>query len=304
VRLADKTFGFKVSDELYEKVKMMIENSGSSSKEWFERAVALAEVQDLKEGSPDYKQDLSELEVHTTRIYELVANMIQRAHYIKEDALRELAEKLNSRELMISSLQADVKALQDRLSQLDAEAKQVISEKNELNKQLEEQHGVNVNNQALIQEYKDKIDTLSSLVNQYKDYATENTALKEEIANLKERFTAEKDTLLAEFEQKESHLKSSIEELKSTVRDQEDQIEKLTRENEEQKVNHVNELNRLTEAKDLAKERATLEIERKYQEKLQEIHEQYNEKIARLYEKFELKARNNAPQPQRQNNKK
>ncbi|KYC71321.1 hypothetical protein [Heyndrickxia coagulans] len=302
--MADKTFGFKVSDELYEKVKMMIENSGSSSKEWFERAVALAEVQDLKEGSPDYKQDLSELEVHTTRIYELVANMIQRAHYIKEDALRELAEKLNSRELMISSLQADVKALQDRLSQLDAEAKQVISEKNELNKQLEEQRGVNVNNQALIQEYKDKIDTLSSLVNQYKDYATENTALKEEIANLKERFTAEKDTLLAEFEQKESHLKSSIEELKSTVRDQEDQIEKLTRENEEQKVNHVNELNRLTEAKDLAKERATLEIERKYQEKLQEIHEQYNEKIARLYEKFELKARNNAPQPQRQNNKK
>jgi chromosome segregation ATPase len=304
MRLADKTFGFKVSDELYEKVKMMIENSGSSSKEWFERAVALAEVQDLKEGSPDYKQDLSELEVHTTRIYELVANMIQRAHYIKEDAIRELAEKLNSRELMISSLQADVKALQDRLYQLDAEAKQAISEKDELNKQLEEQRGVNANNQALIQEYKDKIDTLSSLVNQYKDYATENTDLKEEIANLKERFAAEKDTLLAEFEQKESQWELSIEELKSTVHDQEDQIEKLNRENEVQKVNHVNELNRLTEAKDLAKERATLEIERKYQEKLQEIHEQYNEKIARLYEKFELKARTNAPQPQRQSNKK
>ncbi|MEK5269230.1 MULTISPECIES: hypothetical protein [unclassified Heyndrickxia] len=302
--MADKTFGFKVSDELYEKVKMMIEHSGSSSKEWFERAVALAEVQDLKEGSPDYKQDLSELEVHTTRIYELVANMIQRAHYIKEDAVRELAEKLNSREMTISSLQADVKGLQDRLTQLDTEAKQAISEKDELDEQLEEQRAVNANNQALIREYKDKIDTLSSLVNQYKDYATENERLKEDLANLKAHFAAEKDSLVGAFEEKERQLASSIEELKATVRDQEDQIEKLTRENEEQKVNHVNELNRLTEAKDLAKERATLEIERKYQEKLQEIHEQYNEKIARLYEKFELKARNNAPQPQRQNNKK
>ena len=153
MKLADKTFGVKVSEELYEKVKMMIEGSGSTSKEWFERAVALTEVQDLKDGSPDYKQDLSELEIHTTRIYELVANMLQRANYIKEDAVRELAEKIDSRELTISDLQVNVKELQGRLSELEEEAKQNTAEKEELAEQLEDQRSVNTNNQALIQVY-------------------------------------------------------------------------------------------------------------------------------------------------------
>lgn len=296
MKLADKTFGVKVSEELYEKVKMMIEGSGSTSKEWFERAVALTEVQDLRDGSPDYKQDLSELEIHTTRIYELVANMLQRANYIKEDAVRELVEKLDSRELTISDLQVNVKELQGRLSELEEEAKQNTAEKEELDKQLEDQRSVNANNQALIQEYKDKIDTLSSLVNQYKGYAKEN-------ADLKEGFAAEKELITTEFEQKENRLLSANEELNASVRDQQDQMEKMQQENETLKAHYENELTRLTEAKDLEKERAVLEVERKYQEKLQQIHDQYNEKISRLYEKFEPKERSNNNQTKKQDSK-
>lgn len=33
--MADKTFGFKVTDEVYDKAKLLIETSGLSSKEWF-----------------------------------------------------------------------------------------------------------------------------------------------------------------------------------------------------------------------------------------------------------------------------
>ncbi len=78
--MADKTFGVKVSEELNDKVKAMIENSGVSSKEWFEKAVALTELQSIKQGASDYQQDLTELEVHTSRIYELVSNMVQRLY--------------------------------------------------------------------------------------------------------------------------------------------------------------------------------------------------------------------------------
>lgn len=290
--VSDKTFGVKVSDQLYDKVKAMIESSGSSSKEWFEKAVALTEVQELKSGSPDYKQDLSELEIHTTRIYELVANMIQRANYIKDDAVRDLNEKLNSRDFTIASLQSGVKEAQERLAELEEETKRNAADKEELANQLEGQRSVNANNQALIQEYKEKIDTLSSLVNQYKGYATEN-------AELKESFAAEKESMISEFH-------SSSEELRSTVRDQQEQIEKLTQTNKSLEVNHKNELTRLTEAKDLEKERAVLEVERQYQEKLQEIHNQYNEKLARLYEKFETSnntSNNNRNSQSKQTNK-
>jgi chromosome segregation ATPase len=289
--MSDKTFGVKVSEELYDKVKGMIDVSGISSKDWFEKAVALAGVQNLKDGSGAYKQDLSELEVHTTRIYELVANMIQRADYMKMDAVKELEGKLESRELTITELQGTVKKVSEELKRFEEEFKQSEIHKKELSEQVESFRSANDNNRALIQEYKEKIDTLSSLVNQYKGYATENVELKEKHASEKER-------MKVDFEEKESRLASSIEELKETARDQATTIEQLQgnlnqavqdhkKDMENYKINHVSQLTQLTDKKELEKERAILEIERKYQEKLEKAHDQYNEKLTRLYEKLD-----------------
>jgi DNA repair exonuclease SbcCD ATPase subunit len=295
--MSDKTFGVKVSEELYEKVKGMIDVSGVSSKEWFEKAVALTSVQNLKDGSGTYKQDLSELEIHTTRIYELVGNMINRAEYMKMDAVKELEGKLESRELTITELQSNVKKLTEDNKQFEEGAKQAESFKNELIEQVESLRSANDNNKDLIQEYKEKIDTLSSLVNEYKGYATENTKLK---AN----FSAEKEQIRAEFGEKENRLTSSIEELKSKAREQAALIERLQErldktvqnhknELENHKVNLKNQLTQLTNRKDLERDRAILEIERKYQEKLEKNHEQYNEKLAGLYERLETKEKSN-----------
>jgi chromosome segregation ATPase len=301
--MSDKTFGVKVSEELYERVKMMIENSGSSSKEWFEKAVAVVAVQDLKEGVGNYKQDLSELEVHTTRIYELIANMIQRAEYMKMDAVKESEDKLESRELTITELQGNVKKLTEELKRLEEGSKQTESDKKELSEQLESFRSANDNNQALIQEYKEKIDTLSSLVNEYKGYATENTELKT-------RHLEEKEQLKAEFGEKEGRMVLSIEELKVTARDQaaiieqmQDKLERVIEEHNKEmenlKVNFNNQLTQITDKKELEKERILIDVERNYQAKLQEVHESYNEKLSRLYEKFEMKESDGKPKRQK-----
>ncbi|WML26412.1 hypothetical protein [Neobacillus sp. OS1-33] len=304
--MSDKTFGVKVSEELHEKVKNMIDVSGGNAKAWFEKAIAVVAVQDLKEGVGDYKQDLSELEVHTTRIYELIANMIQRAEYMKMDAVKESEDKLESRELTITELQGNVKKLTEELKRLEEESKQTESDKKELSEQLESFRSANDNNQALIQEYKEKIDTLSSLVNEYKGYATEN-------AEIKANHLAEKEQMKVAFGEKESRMISSIEVLKSTSRDQaavieqtqdklERAIEEHNKEMENVKVNFNNQLTQLTDKKELEKERVLIDVERNYQAKLQEIHESYNEKLARLYEKFEMKE--SEGKPKRQNNQK
>ncbi|WP_052353847.1 coiled-coil domain-containing protein [Neobacillus jeddahensis] len=295
--MSDKTFGVKVSEDLYERVKNIIEVSGISSKEWFEKAVAMSEIQNLKEGSGDYKQDLSELELHTKRIYELVANMIQRADYLKMDAVKELENKIESRDLTITEFQNNVKALKEQLSAAEEGFKQNEGEKTELSSQLEELRASNSTNLDLIKEYKEKVDTLSSLINEYKGYATENTELKQSHA-------VEKEKINAAHIEKENRMISSIEELKTTTRDQEALINqlqtKLTKviddyknEIENLRANQVNQLTQLTDKKELEKERAILEIERKYQAKLEQSHEQYNEKLAGLYERLESKEKPN-----------
>jgi chromosome segregation ATPase len=290
---ADKVFGIKTTDETEKKARDLIDASGLSMKEWFEKLLAFSEVQNLKEGSGDYKQDLSELEMHTKRIYELTANMIQRANYIKDDAVKGLVTKLESRDLTIAELQETVKKLTDDTKRLEEETKQSNIDKQALSEQVDGLRSANENNQALILEYKDKIDTLSSLVNEYKGYATENTELKSKHA-------AELAEMKKEFEAKEDRMASAIAELNTTVREQEGMIEqlqdKLTRTIEDHqkevdnlKVNLDNQLTQLTDRKELEKERALLELERKYQEKLEKAHEQYNEKLSALYEKLDRK---------------
>lgn len=266
--MADKTFGVKVSEDLYEKVKLMIESSGDSAKEWFEKAVAISELQSIKEGASDYKQDLNELEVHTARIYELISNMIQRSIYIKDHAVKEIEDKLQQKESIIGEYQEKARVSLEETKIANESLKILEQEKIELLKQLEDQRATNENNQLLIHEYKEKNDTLSGLVSKYQSYADENEKLKEQ-------FTLERE-----------RLQSQVEEISIQNDDQQDQIRELTREIESLKANHVNELERLTEKKDFEREKALLEIEREYQQKLLQSNEGYNIRIKEMYEEI------------------
>jgi chromosome segregation ATPase len=177
------------------------------------------------------------------------------------------------------------------LSQSEEATKLHTTEKEEVTGQLEELRASNATNQDLIKEYKEKVDTLSSLVNEYKGYAAENLELKK-------AHVEEKEKMKEVYAEKESRMVSSLEDLKASAHDQEALIKQLQTklntaiddhksEIENLKANHVNQLTQLTDRKELEKERAILEIERKYQAKLEAIQDQYNEKITRLYEKLD-----------------
>lgn len=266
--MADKTFGVKVSEEIHDRVKEMIEASGISAKEWFEKAVAVTEMNAIKQGATDYSQDLSELEVHTTRIYELVANMVQRSIYIKDHAVKEISDKLEQREAIISEYQEKAKAAIEEAKQSKELADSTEKEKQDLIKQLDELRSIHTNNQLLIDQYKDKNDTLSGLVTKYQAFAEENEQLKKE------------------FEKERQQLQSQVNEVSSQADDQADEIKDLKREIDSLKVNHVNELERLTEKKEYEKDKAVLEVERSFQDKLLKANEAYNDKIKALYDEM------------------
>lgn len=264
-KMADKTFGVKVSDELNDKVKSMIENSGGSAKEWFEKAIALIELQTVKQGATDYQQDLNELEVHTTRIYELVSSMVQRSIYLKDHAVKEISDKLEQKEAVIGDYQEKARTAAEELKQTQESLQALEQEKTELLKRLEESHATNENNQLLIKEYKEKNDTLSGLVNKYQTFANENEQLKEQFAHERQR------------------LESQVKEISTQNDSQQDEIKELKREMESLKLHHATELERFTERMDYEKSKALLELEREYQQKLLQTNEEYNIRIKEMY---------------------
>lgn len=272
----------KVSEEMYEKVREVIESSGTSSKEWFERAIALYEMNAIKQGSSDYTQDLTELEHHTTRMYELIVNMIQRSVHLKEHAVQDVADKLESKEAIITDLQQQNQQIKQEIAMKTEGISAFEEQLKDLEGKLLANQTMLENNQALISEYKDKNDTLSGLVTKYQSYAEENEALKKNFEIEKTEWVKQANADKVAFEEK--ILKLSEE--KQTVSDE---MRVLRMDFEQAKANHERDLSLLTERKELEREKAGVEAERLHNEEvrklydemaaLRKVHEETKEKL-------------------------
>lgn len=269
VKVADTTISFKVEEELKEQAQHLIKASGMTGKEWFQKAVAIAELQLVKEGAADYASDLSELEVHTTRIFELVSNMVQKSIYLKDKAIDDLEKLLEQQREITTSFQSKLHEITERKDQALKEQEVSQKEQTELEKQLEELRETLETNKLLISEYKDKNDTLTGLLAKYEGYASENEQLKETLAN--ERGTHQSQ--IADLSRQNHEKVVTIKELKQ-------QTERLVEA-------HKMALDRLEERKDVEQEKALLTLEREHQKALASANSEYSDKLKELYENME-----------------
>lgn len=267
--MSDKTISFKVEEDLSEKAKSLIEASGLTAKEWFSKAVAIAELQSVKEGATDYASDLSELEVHTTRIFELVSNMVQKSIYLKDKAVSDLETLLDQQREIIANFQMKVKIANEEKDQALSNLEETQKEQTELEKQLEELREALETNKLLVSEYKEKNDALNGLIAKYEGYATENEKLKETLTKEQQRTQSAIDEITAE----NNDLKTQIKEL-------DQQIKQLSEA-------HKTALERLEERKDVEQEKALLQAERASQKALSEANNEYTNKIQSLYENMD-----------------
>lgn len=273
--MADKTFGVKVSEEMYEKAKMVIESSGVSTKEWFEKAVALYEINAIKQGSSDYTQDLTELEHHTTRIYELIANMIQRSVYLKEHAVKDISDKLELKESMISDFQMQFLQFKEDIVAKNKTVLALQEQEQALKEKLKANETMLENNQALIAEYKEKNDTLSGLVAKYQAFAEENEQLKA-------TFTEEKGALLMSAASEKQKLEEALATASNEAKANEAKAAELEKALADEKAKSEQATALLQERHELALERAIVKAEREYQQKLQAQLDTYNARIQEL----------------------
>lgn len=265
----DTTISFRGSDELKEKVTLMIEGSGLTQKEWYEKAISFAEMNSLKEGAKDYSKDLSELEMHTQRIYELIGNMVKRAGYEKDAVERKLDEVKASQNEVITDYQQKLKAEIELRQEAEKQTKASVENEEKLNEQSSQLQKANASNEALIEQYKEKIDSLSTLVSEYRGYADENKQLQTSMIDLKEKN------------------RSSIQEMQDKVNDIARLLEKTDAELSKKKQEQEAALKTITDKLGFEKDKSLLEADKKHQAQISSANENYNEKILELYESIE-----------------
>lgn len=264
--MADTTISFKVEEEMREKAQNLIRESGLTAKDWFNKAVAIAELQNIKEGATDYASDLSELEVHTTRIFELVSNMVQRSVVLRESAVRELETKLEQQREITANFQGKVKDAKDERDQAVADLELSAKEQADLVKQIEELRSTLETNKLLVNEYKEKNDTLNGLVTKFEGYAIENEELKKTLASERHSHQAKIDELTQQNNEQSS-----------TIKDLEQQKNRIVEA-------HDVALQRLQERLEVEHTKSLLEAERSHQKALTDANNAYTEKLKGLYD--------------------
>lgn len=94
--------------------------------------------------------------------------MIQRSVYLKDNAVKEIANQLESKEAIINNLQQKTAELKINLTTKNEETEILNKQVQQLEESFETNQKMLDNNQALITEYKEKNDVLNGLVAQLK----------------------------------------------------------------------------------------------------------------------------------------
>jgi chromosome segregation ATPase len=274
------TWGVKVTEDVKERLKKAMEDSGMEGKDFMEYMVTFYEAHQTKERLPILAQDISELETITRRIVSMYLGMGERIQTIvsdKERAFREReAQEQETMRLLhgkIQELDAERKEAEDARGKLEQEARTLQQQKSTLEEEYTAKFNgltqLNETNRALIEEYKEKNDTLTGLIGEYRQYKDALQTMQAEMADREQEARALKNQL-AESQKENEVLNAAL----HTAEEQ-----------------HQSELASLEEKLTFECDKRLLKVEKDSQAQLQQVRDEYNQQIRDLFTQLQLESK-------------
>ena len=273
------TWSVKMTDTLKEKIAGSLQESGLTGKEFME--VLLNTYEQVKKDRPEITPDLDELETLTKRICAIYVNVGERITTLLNDKDNSYKALVTEKTDLARTLQKRITELENSLKEKITIAKELAAEKDKIqeekiNLELRQQNEIrqlaeiNQSNKSLIEEYRQKNDTLTGLLAEYETCKSQIQELKKEVNLEKIKRAGAED----KFKKAEDALNKNKEKLFQTEERYKVQIESII------------------EQQSFEKEKALLEQEKFLRNELQAEREEYNNRIKALLD--EIEARNKA----------
>lgn len=271
--MSREVFSIKLDEELRNKIKELIDQSGEQGNTFMENLIKLYEINNAKDIMPSAMGDVEELQTLTKRMYDIFTGLIERSSNLIKDRESVLKEEIEKKSRSINVVQEKLDARNRELETLKTAQEEFISENEELKKKLQEfdlkvwqveqsNKEIISSKDALIEEYKEKNDNLSGILLEYQQYKDKNKELLQVI----------------------DVLKAEIDDLKLSLSAQQSSEEKLKAEIELLRSQHKMSLERA----DMEKEKAILELRKEYQSKFETLSNEHNLKIKGFLDEIEM----------------
>ena len=268
--MADVTWGVKVPEELRDQISAFMKESGMQGKDFMQQLINLYVVEQTKDSIPEVAEDLKELQSLTQRINDIYLNIGYRIDNLVKSKDNEMIKELSKKDKIIEDLQGKNEDKNIQYNNLMDIYSNVVNSEYELKEQVNQLIGNLDDIKALNDEYKDKINTLANIIDEYKSYKTENDELKIEINKL----TNKTEKLYSEINTKNANIKD------------------LNIENQNLSISHEKEINGIKKELELEKEKIVLELKKEYQNTINKLQEDYNKKVKEYQNRLDIQQKN------------
>ena len=274
--MSDVTFGVKMPEELKVQIESLMKDSGlRTGKDFMQNLVNNYVLEKTKEQLPEIAQDLKELQGLTQRIDNIYLSLGYRIENITKAQHEETVKEMSKKDSIISDLQEKINSLGADKDTITEAYNNIVNQNSEYLQRVNELTENNKNIKELNEEYKNKVDTMAGIVEEYKQYKAEISAVKEQLSNAQLTITNNK-----------SILNIAHESLAKANRESNNAIDELNKEIEKLKTDHTAAIELVKEKAEMQKDKLILEFKQQEQEKIQRLQEETNSKINEYQAKY------------------
>lgn len=284
-RVASAPVSVRMTPEVNEKFKALSGEFGfANQNQAMENLIAAFELQQARNLIPSRAKEIAEFADHVKRLNDIYLNALE-LNVNTEDFIRmEYSQRIETQQGVIQSQQEQIVASKSSISDLTAQLKEsqkTITESEKTIKAAEAQASTQA---QLIAEYREKNETLASMITKNQATLDQAEQIKLEYQSLQSEFASYKiNATNKAAEQIKTHEKE--------ISDLNKKIDQATIASERVDEKHQASIFRLKEQADLSIEKLSNKLQAQYQEKLQAVHDKHNQQVAELLLSIQSKSK-------------
>ncbi|MDA3729908.1 hypothetical protein PBV87_00075 [Niameybacter massiliensis] len=273
--MAQETWGLKLDLDLKEKVQEIVKNDFDSSKEFLEQLVNMYELHQLKQGENVLTSEIEELESLTRRINNVFINANAKINTMLADKDDNAARQVELKGKLIERLQGDIATLEEEREQISSINDSLTLANTDYINQVNQLTKSTQTLEDLVTEYKEKNDTLTGLLAEYKADREQNKSLQEENRELQKKL----QELNAVATEQAKQILESGERLREQSTKHENSLQELL-------TKQADELDTTRRKAEIDANLSVLALQQEHQAKVQALQDKHNADIEQYQSKY------------------
>jgi len=274
--------GIRLDMEERKRFDEFVGEEGKNNKDFLNTLLNLYELNKGKIKNINLVGDIDVLEGYTNKIHQAFIGIIDKLESQKDDISENSQKNLQIYKEKISNLQNEIDSI-TLLNSMNEEKLIILSNDNT---SLKEQHNQlqesALDKLTIIKEYQGKNDTLTGILEEYKQYKVEVEQYKKSLADTQSKNIELKDSI-KDKDFTVNNLRKDIVNLKE---DHEKAINELTKSQEQLKAKHIEDIQQLNDKASITMDKALLKLQKEQQEQLSQNQLRHNAEIQEYQSKY------------------